>query len=276
MTATHNQTLELPFEDMQALAEAVRLLERTSLAGRLTRMIGDRIGGASLLLPAIGRKAVAAAVDAALSAAMRVALRSLRQNQVRAPSFHKSLASLTGAAGGAAGLVALPVELPVSTVLILRGIADVARAEGEDLTEAQTRIACMEVFALGGRSPDDDLLDSTYFAARAVLAKSVSEAAKFAAAQGAAKESAPVIVKLISEIASRFGVAVSQKAAAQAVPVLGAVGGAAINYAFMDHFLGLARGHFTVRRLERLHGPDLVRSEYERLRKIWIEGPPAG
>jgi hypothetical protein len=33
----------------------------------------------------------------------------------------------------------------------------------------------------------------------------------------------------------------------------------------IEHFQGVARGHFTVRRLERVYGKDVVRTEYERL-----------
>jgi hypothetical protein len=40
---------------------------------------------------------------------------------------------------------------------------------------------------------------------------------------------------------------------------------AAVNYAFIEHFQDVARGHFTVRRLERAYGKELVRKEYERL-----------
>jgi hypothetical protein len=58
---------------------------------------------------------------------------------------------------------------------------------------------------------------------------------------------------------------VTQKVAAQALPVIGAVGGAAVNYAFIEHFQDTARGHFTVRRLERRYGKDEVRAEYERI-----------
>ena len=73
----------------------------------------------------------------------------------------------------------------------------------------------------------------------------------------------------MSQIAGRFGIVVSQKLAAQSIPVIGAIGGGAINYAFAEHFTGLARGHFTVRRLERMYGPQAVREEYDRLAAIW-------
>jgi hypothetical protein len=76
-----------------------------------------------------------------------------------------------------------------------------------------------------------------------------------------------VLVRLITQVASRFGLVVTQKAAAQTIPVIGALGGAAVNYAFIDHFQSVARGHFTVRRLERKYGKDIVFAAYERFRR---------
>ena len=58
---------------------------------------------------------------------------------------------------------------------------------------------------------------------------------------------------------------VTQKEPAQALPIIGALGGAAVNYAFIEHFQEMARGHFTVRRLERAYGKVTVRTEYERI-----------
>ena len=73
-----------------------------------------------------------------------------------------------------------------------------------------------------------------------------------------------MLVQLIAQIASRFGVVVTQKLAAQAVPLVGALGGAAVNYLFIDHFQEVARAHFVVRRLERRYGKDAVRAAYDR------------
>ena len=72
-------------------------------------------------------------------------------------------------------------------------------------------------------------------------------------------------MRLIAQLATRFGVNVSEKAAAQAVPVIGAAGGAVINVLFIDHFQDMARGHFTVRKLERIYSSERIREEYERL-----------
>ena len=61
----------------------------------------------------------------------------------------------SGAIGGAFGFAALAVELPISTTILLRSIAEIARAEGEDLSRPEARLACLEVFALGGQKPDE-------------------------------------------------------------------------------------------------------------------------
>lgn len=254
--------------DVADLAEAVRLLESNSLASRLTRVFGRQVEAVGRALPSSARSLVAKATETALRGALRVAVRSLDN---RAPSkssnrFHKLAAAASGAVGGAFGFTALALELPISTTILLRSIADIARAEGEDLKSPEAALACIEVFALGGSSAENDAVEGGYFAVRAALAQSVSESARFILRQGLASETAPVLVRLISQVAARFGVAVSEKLAAQAVPVIGAIGGAAVNAAFADHFQTMARGHFIVRRLERIHGADLVRFEYERLR----------
>lgn len=93
----------------------------------------------------------------------------------------------------------------------------------------------------------------------------MSSALDHIAEHGLSAKGAPVIVGLIRTISSRFGMAVSKKAAAQIVPVLGAVGGAAVNLVFMSHYQEMARGHFLVRRLERQYGAAVIKREYQRL-----------
>ena len=253
----------LSAEDRLALQDAWNRLEMMPLTARLTGVIGRRLDDASLILPERLREVARKATTSALTAAMKTSLKSL-QHQERAPSprLHQALAVASGAAGGAFGLVSLPIELPASTVILLRSIADIARAQGEDLSHPDAALACIEVFALGSHAKDDDFLSSSYFAMRALLARSISEATQYVAASTAASQSAPVILRLLNQIAARFGIAVTQKAMAQAVPLLGAAGGAAINYAFIHHFQSLATGHFTMRRLERKYGEELVRTHY--------------
>jgi EcsC protein family len=81
--------------------------------------------------------------------------------------------------------------------------------------------------------------------------------------RSAMADGAPILLKFVTQVAARFGLVVTQKVAAQALPLVGALGGGAVNYAFIEHFQDVARGHFTVRRLERLYGKERIRSEYD-------------
>jgi hypothetical protein len=257
--------MEMTAEDLAALRTAVQALEHPSLAQRLSSLVGKPIEVMRQALPGGASNAIAAATTKGLEAALSVALRSMRQGpQAGSRQLHKAMAAVSGAVGGGFGLIALPLELPVSTIIMLRSILDIARSEGEDLDNPETALACLQVFALGERAGGP--AESSYFVMRGMLAHSLTEAARFIAERGIVAEGAPVVVRFMTQVASRFGLVVTQKFAAQMLPVIGALGGAAVNYAFIDHFQEIARGHFTVRRLERIYGKDFVRAEYERMR----------
>ena len=252
--------------DVEALRSAVASLERQSFASRLAGLASRQLKFSSLTLPPRLQAAAAAATQKALAAAMKMALASLDpQPRKDTARIHRRLAALSGGVGGAVGLASLPIELPVSTTIMLRSIAEIAQAEGEDLSQPGAALACLEVFALGGHAAEENVLEGGYLVLRAMLAKSVSEAARFLTVRRVSNEAAPALARLIGAIGARFGVIVSQKTAAQAVPVIGAISGAAINVVFTEHFQTLARGHFTVRRLERLYGPGVVHAEYARI-----------
>jgi EcsC protein family len=273
----------LSVDDQRALERAMRELERTSVAIRLSSLLGRQAGFIGSILPAAVADIAHKAAHAAVRRGLDVALRSLAGKPLKdRRHMHKSLAVLTGAAGGAFGLSSLPFELSLTTTIMLRSIADIGRSEGQDLSDPRSALACLEVFAFGGspnaRRPahqpnagsnltDGAVLGTGYFAIRAVLAKSITEAAVFLAGRSAAREATPALVRLVAEIGSHFGAAVSQKLMAQSIPLIGAAGGAAINYAFADHFQTVARGHFTVLRLERRYGARIIRAEYERILK---------
>jgi EcsC protein family len=255
----------LTSEDYAVLRDAVFHLEHTSFASRLSQALDKQIGRVGKLLPAEVAEVVERATEAAIKAALEAALSTLGPRSAgERRLLHKAIATLSGAVGGAFGLASLPVELPFSTVVMLRAIAAIAQAEGEDLAAPDTAFACLQVFALGAGRKNAKALESGYFAVRSILAKSVTEAARFVVERGLAEEGAPVILRLVSQIATRFGIVVSQKIAAQAVPLIGAAGGGAVNYAFIDHFQTIARGHFAVRRLERIYGAEIVKAEYDR------------
>ena len=260
-------TVAFSEEDREALAAAVRRLESPSLAGRLAAIAGKPVALVQRALPAAASTAVARLAKQALERALEVALFSLRDHRIAGGrKLHSGLAVTSGAIGGAFGLAALAVELPVSTTIMLRAIAAIAQHEGEDLGDPRSGLACLEVFALGAPAADEIGAEADYFAVRAILARGLVEIADLAIDKAAVREGAPVFVRFLTQIAARFGVVVSQKLAAQAVAVLGSVGGAAVNLAFIEHFQEVAHGHFTIRRLERAYGAAAVRSEYERLK----------
>jgi hypothetical protein len=259
--------MTLSATDLQTLAAAVRRLESPSFAGRLAAFAGKPVAWVGRALPAAASAVVARAATRALDRALEVALYSLRTRRFAGGRrVHSALASASGAVGGAFGLPALALELPVSTTIILRAIAAIASEEGEDLGDPRTGLACLEVFALGGAAPGAEAAETSYFAVRGLLTRALAEAADIVVDKGMVRQGAPLLARFLGLIAARFGVVVSQKAAAQAVAVVGAFGGAAINLLFIEHFQELARGHFTMRRLERAYGAETVRAEYDRLR----------
>lgn len=164
--------------DLAVLRDAVWKLEHTSFATRLSQALGRQIGRLGKLVPAEIGDVIDKAAEAAIGAALATALRTLGTRSAgERRLLHKAVATLSGAVGGAFGVASLPVELPFSTVVMLRSIAAIAQAEGEDLLTPETAFACLQVFALGTGRQNELLFESGYFAVRSVLAKSVTEAA---------------------------------------------------------------------------------------------------
>lgn len=249
----------LPDSARAELSRAVRQLEDVSLAARLAALVGTPVEALKNRLPGAVQGMLDGAVRGAITTAMKAALRSNPSGTPPAiPSawFHRGMAAASGAAGGAFGLPGTLLELPVSTTLLLRQIAAVAAEQGEDLSRPEVAAECLKVFALGGRDARDDAVESGYFAVRLALA----EALKTAAGRGV---SAILLPGFVGAIAARFGGPVAIKLSAQAAPLIGAAAGAGVNLAFLEHFRGVAEGHFTVRRLERAHGAAAVKQAYE-------------
>ena len=260
--------MPLTKEELEQLKAAKQLLENPGIAAKLSAIIGSPVEKGIKMLPKKVQGSVHKATQAALMKALNIAVTSLGRKGAEAPSrdrIHKIAAAASGAAGGAFGIAALAWELPISTTVMLRSIADIATAEGHDPRHLDTKLDCLTVFGLGAESSSHNPAESAYFAARSALATAVTEAAKHLAKKGVTSGSAPALVRLVALIGSRFGIVVSEKAAAQAIPIIGAAGGALINTIFIGHYQDMARGHFIVRRLEKVHGADPVRLAYDKL-----------
>ncbi|MBB2164172.1 EcsC family protein [Gluconacetobacter sp. 1b LMG 1731] len=269
--------------DAPAIAELQRALEKVEsgrgVLVRLADLMGGAVGQAAMLgmrglgmaptmqakLKGIAETAISRAFDvaivgmtplkgeqvvsdssspasAALSSSAPVASAPLATPAWRGPALQAAV-TVSGAVGGFAGLAGLLPDITFTTMAIMREIARIAREEGEDLSSQDARRACLEVFALRafpvGASDDESELG--YFSARAML------------------RGRPVVM-LVSEVASHYGLGLSRKLAVQMMPVAGALCGASLNVAFLAHYRALARAHFTIRRLEREHGPEVRRT----------------
>lgn len=249
--------------DFVALVQAAQSLESMSLATRMSQLVGMPIEKVMASLPGHWSFIVTRITKLALKKALDMALFSLNSAPKEpANKMHKFFASLSGALGGSFGITALAIELPVSATIMLRSIADIARSEGEDLEDMDTKMACLTVFALSGGGTGSESADTSYYAVRSFLTKALSDTSRHIGVRGLSKEGAPALVKLINAVATRFSIPVSEKLVAQTVPAIGLIGGASINLLFINHYQKMAKAHFTVRRLERRYGEELVKKVY--------------
>lgn len=136
-------------------------------------------------------------------------------------SWHKVAAGVTGALGVLGGIATTLVDLPVTTTLILRSIQQIAVGHGEDLSSPEVRAQCLAVFGMGGPLADDDDTKAGLWATRTAL-------------------SGKAVAEILKGVLPRFGMVVSEKALAQATPLLGAIAGGAINPIFTGYFQTMA------------------------------------
>ena len=254
---TDNTCAGLDEADRARLAEAAAiLLDARGIVIRSSEWLGGKLHGMGRRFADLGPHLLGedwqtryqALVEGALRNAYRVGTLGLDGESERRPWrwFNKLVAAATGGASGFIGAPGIAADLPITTCLMMRSIAEIARSHGEDLASADTRHACIEVFAFGGPEIEDEDIDIAYWTIRG----SLSHAS---------------VTLLIRQVAARFGVMLSQKYLTQAVPLIGAAAGSTLNYVFMDYYQQMARVHFTLRELERRHDPDAVRVCFDSL-----------
>jgi len=135
-----------------------------------------------------------------------------------------------------------------------------------DLDRIDTKLECLAVFSFGGPSEDDDAVNTAYYATRNLTAEIVQDLSKeisnIAVKNAASTQTGKWLASLIEKVATRFGIVITEKMAAQAAPVIGALTGATLNTMFTDYYQDMARGHFIVKRLEKKYGDELIKTEY--------------
>lgn len=257
-------------EDQALIYKAKHNLENVSPIIRKLNQLGSTVETGLDKLSPEKRKRLDDIAQKTLVGMIRANLLTLESNVRKRSSdyVYKAAVTSSGLIGGFFGLAGFAADLLISTKLMMRTILDIARSEGEDITKLDTHLVCLEVFALGGPSTEDDAADTSYYATRLALSSALKGASAYVAKNGPIAIdqflvlSGNPIMKFLGIIAARFGVQVSEKFMAQAVPIVGAIGGGSINFIFIDHFQKIAKAHFTIRRLEREYGANAVRNVY--------------
>lgn len=197
---------------------------------QVLNLLGGQAEGLIDRLPTQVQAGLGDAAERALIIALDAAQSSRKALPDQAGWLNTAVATAMGAAGGFGGLPSALVELPVTTTVLLRAIQGVAADQGFDPAIDSVRFDCLRVFGSAGPLAHDDGADLGFLSVRLALT-------------GGAMQ------KMIATVAPRLGAALGQKLAAQTVPVLGAVAGAATNYAFTNYYQQMAQVHFGLRRL---------------------------
>lgn len=229
----------MPGLPIEAEAELDRLARRYKAAGGVGLQVLNLLGGQAenLLerLPDGVKSRLEDATERALGVAMDAAGRSRGVLGDQSGWLNTAATTAMGAAGGFGGLPTALAELPVTTTVLLRAILGVAAEHGFDPAEEEVRLACLQVFSAAGPLEADDGADMAFLAARVTL-------------------TGATVHGVIARIAPRLATVMGQKLAAQTVPLVGAVAGAATNYAYTSYYQEMAHVQFGLRALARKHG----------------------
>jgi hypothetical protein len=258
-------TTELNTSEEIFIQEAAQFLENPGLLIRLANKAGVPLESLIRRLPEKYSKVVSDSTNKALQKGLQLMLKTV-PHKTESPFFaankasqlsglkHSLMAAGTGAVGGFVGIASLPIELPISTGIILRSILDAAKEFHMDVRDPEVQMECLYVLTLGStKTIQDDQLDSAYLTSRIGFAQLIRQAA-----QG----TGPAASRLITAVARRFEVVVSEKVLAEALPLIGAIGGAAINLAFTNYFSEAARFHFGLRSLEKKYGQGIIQEMF--------------
>lgn len=233
------QSVLPPISDPTIHAEIDRLAARYLNAGGIGMEVMNVIGGKAENLIERLPKSVRGRMDkithAALNRAFDAASRSRGMLKDRGDWFNRALSTASGAAGGFAGIAGATLEMPITVTLLLRAIMDIAAEHGFDPDSDIARREALHVFASAGPLAEDEGADLGLLAARMTI-------------------TGQTVQTLIAKVAPKLSASLAQKMAAQAVPILGAVAGAAINYGFTRYYQEIARVQFGLLRLSHETG----------------------
>ncbi|MEP5255974.1 MAG: EcsC family protein [Winogradskyella arenosi] len=268
-------------EDSVLLRQAKMSMENLGWGIRSVNKIGTTVETGINYVPEKVLVKVQKITETVLLKIIKANLLTIQKNQTfkkPSKSTYKSIVTSTGALSGffgastGFGTAIFASEVTLTTKFLMRTIMDIARSEGEDIYTLEGQMECLRVFALGGQASGDDDMEMSYYTTRIALnstINNISSAGLKMTLEGLIKSSSIIgsnaIGNLLSKIATRLSLLISEKFLAQTLPVIGAVGGGGLNYIFIDHFQNMASAHFTIRRLERKYGEATVKLAYKEM-----------
>ena len=207
----------------------------------LTRF-GGRLEEQLSLLPAGFRDRAEQVTAAALESAYLVARQGSR---LPGSGDRGTLAVAIGAgmAGGAGGFAGALAELPFTITVLLHAIRREAEKQGYDPDDPWIMAEALRTFGSGSPVAADDGINTAFYSARVAL-------------------TGPALTQMIQTVAPKLVTTLGQKLAAQAVPVIGAISGAALNAAFLRYYREMAAIRFRLLRLAEDHGAAPVLEQF--------------
>ena len=236
---------------LRALAKRYRGANSVGL--QVLNMLGGQAENLLERLPDGVKLRLESVAERALTLSLGAAARSRAVVPDQQSWLNKAMTTALGAAGGSGGLPSALAEAPITVTVLMRAMLGIAAEYGFDPESDEVAHECLMIFAAAGPLADDDGADIGFLAARATLT---------GAGVGA----------LIARVAPRVATVLGQKLASQTVPVLGAVSGAAVNYAYTSYYQEMAHVRFHLLRLERDTGwsraqlQEGLRAELDRLK----------
>lgn len=235
---------------------AVRYRKAGGVGMQVLNMVGGQAENLLDRLPSGVKARLGEATETALHAALDAAQRSRGVVPDQKDWLNTAAATAMGAIGGLGGLPTALAELPVTTTVLFRAIQGVAADYGFDPAQQDIQMECLQVFSSAGPLADDDGADMGFLSARVTLTGASVHA-------------------IVARIAPRLSAALGQKLAAQTVPLIGSVAGAATNFAYTSYYQEMAHVHFALKKAEAQHAlprAQLVAMLAERMHSISVRG----
>lgn len=269
-------------EDKDALVVAKSSMHNLSWVIRNVNKVGSTVETGVKFVPEKILLKVQKITESVLLKIVQANLLTIQKHKTfKKPSkyTYKGIVTGTGAISGffgastGFGTAIFASEVTLTTKFLMRTIMDIARSEGEDIYTLEGQMACLQVFALGGGSKNDDDLEASYYTTRLALNSAINNVSASGVkitldslAKGAGVMGSNAIGNFLSKISTRLSLLISEKFLAQAVPVIGAIGGGGLNYVFVNHFQKMATAHFTIRRLERKYGEAEIKTIFQSIK----------